>query len=100
MSIHKEIHQEAAKIRAYLLDKCRVYAYWHENRIVIKDKNYCKMQLIGSYDKWMLDIKNGRGEDKILKKLQADLDALINRGHIPSSLGKYSELMRANMEEV
>ena len=89
MSITKEIEQEAAKIRAYLWGKNRVYAYWDGDDIVIKDKIYCNggLQAMGTYDKWMDD-------EKILARLKHHIDCLITHGHIPSSLGRWSELMR------
>ena len=93
MSITKEIEQEAAKIRAHLHFKTRVYAYWDGQDIVIKDKIYCNggHQLIGTYDKWMAEDK---GRDRILDRLKCHIDCLITHGHIPSSLGRWSELMR------
>ena len=94
MSITKEIEQEAAKIRGHLAfaileGNSRVYAYWDGDDIVIKDKIYCNggLQAMGTYDKWMDD-------DKILARLKHHIDCLITHGHIPSSLGRWSELMR------
>lgn len=89
MSITKEIQQEAAKIRAYLWGKTRVYAYFDGTDIVVKDKIYCNggMQAMGTYDKWMDD-------EKILARLKHHIDCLITNGHIPSSLGKHLPIMR------
>jgi len=89
MNILKEIEQEAAKIRAYLWGKTRVFVYYDGQDIVVKDKIYCSggLQAMGTYDKWMDDAK-------ILSRLKGHIDSLITNGHIPSSLGKYSELMR------
>lgn len=91
MNILKEIEQEAAKIGAHLYFKTRVYAYFDGNDIIIKDKIYCNggLQAIGTYDKWM-NLK------QIQDRLKFHLDCLIAKGHIPSSLGKYLDVMRNN----
>ena len=89
MNIIKEIEQEAAKIGAHLYFKTRVYAYFDGQDIIIKDKIYCNggLQAMGTYDKWM-------NQEKIRERLKFHIDCLIAHGHIPSSLGRWSELMR------
>ena len=96
MSLHKEIEQEAAKIRAYLWGKTRVYAYLDNDKIVIKDRIYCNngLQAMGSYHKDMIDKKDEYGRDVIEVRLRFYIDALSAKGHIPSSLGKHLDVMR------
>ena len=89
MSITKEIEQEAAKIRLRLGFKDRVYAYCDGEQIVIKDRIYCNggLQAMGTYHKDMT-------KKEVEQRLYGHITRLSLQGHIPSSLGRWSEVMR------